>query len=93
MTTKISADRHRTLTEGLECEPLLGVPLSLVLLALATFLIGQAQGEADGEQTRFWMTTCTLFVAGHCAFMGFYDSPRRRAARRARGCRHIAPRR
>lgn len=84
-------DRHRTLDEGLRCEPLLAVPLTLALLALGTFVLGMLASDASGGVTRFWVTACTVFIAAHCLFTAVYDSPNRHAARVARGCPHIRP--
>lgn len=79
--------RHRTLSEGLTCEPLLAVPVTFALLAGASFAMA-----AFGTSRDWWLAACTLFIVGQVVFTAVYDSPRRHADRLRHGCPHIAPR-
>jgi hypothetical protein len=92
MRTDARRTRHRTFTEGLECEPWLAVPLVLAFLALGAFVMGAGQAEGAEDATRYWVGLSTAFLAAHCLFMLVYDSPKRHKARVARGCPHIHPR-
>lgn len=84
--------RHESFTQGLHCEPLLALPLTLTVLALTTFMMAVLQGGSETETSRFWLAACTICIVMHCLFMAVYDSPRRLAERHRRGCPHIAPR-
>lgn len=84
--------RHRTFTEGLECEPWLAVPLTLAFLALGAFVMAASQSDGAQDAARYWAGSSTAFLAAHCLFMLMYDSPKRHRARLERGCPHIRPR-